>query len=134
VLALAVHLVVTALAGPATSTAGIAAIVLLAGVAIAVYPRQRRRTRAAWSGVLGLVVAGAMGSSDVLALMVSGVSPSEATGVVAAVGGLMLIAAAVAALRTSREPARRAACFAGSAGWPAPSASECSSSFRSRWR
>jgi pimeloyl-ACP methyl ester carboxylesterase len=106
VLALAVHLVVTALAGPATSTAGIAAMVLLAGVAIAVYPRQRRRTRAAWSGVLGLVVAGAMGSSDVLALMVSGVSPSEATGVVAAVGGLMLIAAAVAALRTSREPAR----------------------------
>src|SRR6266540_898467 len=106
VVALAVHLVVTALAGSATSLAGIAAIGTLAGVTIAVYPRLRRRTRVAWSGVLGLVVAGTLGSSDVLGLIVAGVSPSEATGVVAALGGLALIAAAGAALRAPREPAR----------------------------
>ena len=103
VVSLAVHLVATALAGPATSIAGIAVIGLLTAVAIAAYPRLRRRTRIAWSAVLGLLVAGTLGSSDVLALRVS---PSEASGAIAALGGLALIAAAVVALRGPREPAR----------------------------
>ncbi len=49
---------------------------------------------------------GTLGSSDVLGLTASGVSASEASGVVAAIGGLVLIAAAVAALRSPREPAQ----------------------------
>src|SRR5215218_6396007 len=118
VVALAVHLVVTALAGPATSIAGIAAIGTLAGLAIAVYSRLRRRTRAAWSGVLGLAVAGALGSSDLLGLMVAGVGPSEATGAVAALGGLALIATAITALRGPREAARPRRALRG-VGWAA---------------
>jgi hypothetical protein len=118
VIVLALHLVVTALDGPATSIGGIATIAALAGVAIAAYSRLRRRTRAAWSGVLGLVVAGTLGSSDLLGLMVAGVSPSEATGVVAALGGLALIAAAVSALRQPREPARPRRALRG-LGWTA---------------
>jgi pimeloyl-ACP methyl ester carboxylesterase len=118
VLALALHLVITALAGPATSIAGIVAIGALAGAAIALYPRLRRRTRAAWSGVLGLVVTGALGSSDLLGLMVDGVSPSEASGALAALGGLSLIAASVSALRSPREPARGQRVLRG-IGWAA---------------
>jgi|SRR5215211_5606509 len=118
IVALAVHLVITALAGPATSIGGLAAIGMLAAVAIASYPRLRRRTRTAWSGALGLVVAGALASSDLLGLMVAGVSPSEATGAVAALGGLTLIAAAVAALRGPREAARPRRALRG-IGWAA---------------
>jgi uncharacterized protein len=81
-------------------------IAALAAAALAPYSRLRRRTRVAWSGALGLVVTGTLGSSDVLGLTASGVSASEASGVVAAIGGLVLIAAAVAALRSPREPAQ----------------------------
>jgi uncharacterized protein len=118
VVALAFHLVITALQGPATSIGGIAVIGALAALALASYPRLRRRTRAAWSGVFGLVVAGALGSSDLLGLMLAGVTPSEATGAVAALGGLGLIAAAVAALREPREAARPRRALRG-VGWAA---------------
>jgi pimeloyl-ACP methyl ester carboxylesterase len=105
VLALSFHLVVTALQGPATSIAGVAAIGLLAALAIATYPLLRRRTRATWSAVLGLAVAGSLGSSDLLGLAVAGTSASEVTGAVAALAGLALLGAAVAALRGPRHPA-----------------------------
>jgi uncharacterized protein len=57
----------------------------------------------AWSGVLGLMTAGAVGSSDGLRFFSAGPAWAELTGVVAAFGGLALVAAAVAALRGPRE-------------------------------
>ena len=118
VLALAVHLVVTALQGPATSIAGIAAIVLLAALAIAAYPLLGRRTRGTWSGVLGLAVVGSLGSSDLLGLAIAGTSVSELTGAVAALAGVALLAAAAAALRGPRDPARSHRAIRG-LGWAA---------------
>jgi hypothetical protein len=99
--ALALHLVDTALRGSATSLAGIAVLLALAGLAIVVHPRLARRTRVAWSGVLGLMTAGAVGSSDGLRFLGAGPAWTELAGVVAAFGGLALVAA-----HDRRRPAR----------------------------
>jgi pimeloyl-ACP methyl ester carboxylesterase len=115
---LALHLVDTSLRGPATSLAGIALLLALAGLAIVVHPRLARRTRVAWSGVLGLMTAGAVGSSDGLRFLSAGPAWTELTGVVAALGGLALVAAAVAALRGPREEPRPHRLLRG-AGWAA---------------
>jgi hypothetical protein len=116
--ALALHLLDTALRGPATSLAGIAVLLALVALAIVVHPRLARRTRVAWSGVLGLMTAGAVGSADGLRFFTAGPAWGELTGVVAAFGGLALVAAAVAALRGPREAPRPRALLRG-AGWAA---------------
>jgi hypothetical protein len=106
--ALALHLVDTALRGSATSLAGIAVLLALAGLAIVVHPRLARRTRVAWSGVLGLMTAGAVGSSDGLRFLGAGPAWTELAGVVAAFGGLALVAAHDRR-RPARTPARASA-------------------------
>ena len=114
--ALALHLLDTALRGPATSLTGVVALVALAGVAIAVQPRLARRTRVAFSGVLGLMTVGMVGVSDGVRFLTSGPGWGQATGVVAAFGGLALVAAAAIGLRGPREAPRPRRALRG-AGW-----------------
>jgi len=116
--ALTLHLLDTALRGPATSLLGIAVLVALAGLAIVVHPRLSRRTRVAWSGVLGLMTEGAVGSADGLRFFTAGPAWAELTGVVAAFGGLALVAAAIAAVRAPCEAPRPHRLLRG-AGWAA---------------
>ena len=118
VCALALHLLDTALRGPATSLTGVVALVALAGVAIAVQPRLARRTRVAFSGVLGLMTVGMVGVSDGVRFLTTGPGWGEATGAVAVLGGLALFAASAAALRGPREAPRPHRAMR-AAGWAA---------------
>jgi pimeloyl-ACP methyl ester carboxylesterase len=116
--ALTLHLLDTALRGPATSLVGLGVVCAPAALAVVLQPRLARRTRVAWSGVLGLMTTGMVGVADGLRWVTAGPGWGEATGVVAALGGLALLAAAVVAWRGPRAAPRPRRLLRG-AGWAA---------------
>jgi dienelactone hydrolase len=98
-----VHVVAVALAGPATSVAGIVALIAAAGAWFALQPRLSRPTRAALAFGFGFLMFAMAGLGDSVPFVTAGPRWDELSGVGATLGGLTLVVAGAAALATPRR-------------------------------
>jgi hypothetical protein len=118
----AAHLLDLALSGPATTVAGVAAIVALPTAWAVAQPRVTRPTRIALGITVGLVVLGFGIASHLLHVVNSGPDWRDVTGVGYVAGGILLVAAGlVAAAAPRRAPRRTGPAWraAHAAGWAA---------------
>jgi uncharacterized protein len=101
------HLLDLAFSGPDTSALGVAAIVAVAGTWALAQPHVTRPTRLALGVVIGLVVIGFGVISHGLHVVNSGPDWRDVTGVGYIVGGLLLVAAGIAATAAAPRAPRR---------------------------
>ena len=101
------HLLDLALSGPDTSALGVAVIVALAAAWALAQPHVTRPTRLALGVVVGLVAVGFGVVSHGLHVVNSGPDWRDVTGVGYIVGGLLLVAAGIAATAAPRRAPRR---------------------------
>ena len=119
------HLLDLAFSGPDTSALGVAAIVALAAAWALAQPHVTRPTRVALGVVVGLVAVGFGVVSHGLHVVNSGPDWRDVTGVGYIVGGLLLVAAGLAAVAAPRRAPRRTGLgwrAAHAAGWIAGAA------------
>ena len=119
------HLLDLAFSGPDTSALGVAAIVALAAAWALAQPHVIRPTRVALGVVVGLVAVGFGVVSHGLHVVNSGPDWRDVTGVGYIVGGLLLVAAGLAAVAAPRRAPRRTGLgwrAAHAAGWIAGAA------------
>ena len=102
-----VHLLDLALSGPDTSVLGVAVIVAVAAAWALAQPHVTRPTRFALGVVVGLVAIGFGVVSHGLHVVNSGPDWRDVTGVGYIAGGLLLVAAGIAATATPRRAPRR---------------------------
>jgi hypothetical protein len=103
----AAHLLDLAFSGPDTSAFGVAAIVAVAGAWALAAPRVTRPTRVALGAVVGLLAVGFGVISHGLHVVNSGPDWRDLTGAGYIAGGLLLVAAGVAAAAAPRRTPRR---------------------------
>jgi uncharacterized protein len=103
----AAHLLDLALSGPATTIAGVAAIVVLPAAWALAQPRVTRPTRVALGVVVGLIAFGFGTASHLLHVVNSGPDWRDVTGVGYVVGGLLLVGSGIAAAAAPRRAPRR---------------------------
>jgi uncharacterized protein len=101
------HLLDLALSGPDTSALGVAVIVAVAAVWALAQPHVTRPTRLALGVVVGLVAVGFGVVSHGLHVVNSGPDWRDVTGVGSIVGGVLLVAAGIAAAAAPRRAPRR---------------------------
>jgi pimeloyl-ACP methyl ester carboxylesterase len=101
------HLLDLAFSGPDTSALGVVVIVVLAGAWALAQPHVTRPTRVALAVVVGLVAVGFGVVSHGLHIVNSGPDWRDITGVGYVVGGLLLVAAGIAAAAAPRRAPRR---------------------------
>ena len=103
----AAHLLDLAVSGPDTSLLGVAVIVALAAAWALAQPHAIRPTRVALGVVVGLIAVGFGVISHVLHVIHSGPDWRDLTGVGYVAGGLLLVAAGLAAVAAPRRAPRR---------------------------
>jgi uncharacterized protein len=116
----ALHLLDLAFSGPDTSLPGVLAIVAVPVASALAQPRVTRPTRLVLGVVVGLLSFGFGVISHGLHVVNSGPDWTDVTGVGMIAGGLLLIAAGLAAIAAPRRPPRRPALgwrLAHGAGW-----------------
>jgi hypothetical protein len=101
------HLLDLALSGPATSAPAIVAILAVAAGWVVAQPHLSRATRLALGTSVGLLATGFGVVSHGLHVVNSGPDLRDVTGVGYIVGGLLLVAAGIAALAAARRAPRR---------------------------
>jgi uncharacterized protein len=101
------HLLDLALSGPDTSALGVAVIVAVAAVWALAQPHVTRPTRLALGVVVGLVAVGFGVVSHGLHVVNSGPDWRDVTGIGSIVGGVLLVAAGIAAAAAPRRAPRR---------------------------
>jgi uncharacterized protein len=104
----ALHLLDLAISGPDTAILGVLAIGAVPAAWLAAQPRLIRPTRFALGLFVGLLALGFGVVSHGLHVVNSGPDWRDLTGVGMALGGIMLVAAGLAALAAPRRPPRRA--------------------------
>ena len=114
------HLLDLAFSGPDTSLPGLLAIVAVAGAWVLARPHVTRPTRLVLGVVIGLLTLGFGVVAHGLHVVNSGPDWTDVTGVGMVVGGLLLVAAGLAAVAAPRRAPRRPALgwrLAHGAGW-----------------
>src|SRR5687767_103191 len=117
---IALHLLDLAFSGPDTTVPGVLAIVAVPIAWALAQPRVTRATRLVLGVVIGLLSLGFGVVSHGLHVVNSGPDWTDVTGVGMIAGGLLLVAAGLAAIAAPRRPPRRTALpwrIAHGAGW-----------------